>query len=116
MKHVRILFATTLVMTALAGCTSSSPASYAMAAQCMTVACIKASNKDLLVRQCLRDLMRYESRSRAGRERILAEYRYPLTSWETYNSWTQMGNSGPSPDGWCRAYASAKIRWYERNS
>ena len=49
------------------------------------------------------------SRSRLAKL-IDAEYRYPLTNYETYRNFVSMGGRGPSPFKWCSEYAARKVQ------
>ena len=74
---------------------------------CNDLTCLLADATRPVFKQCMSDLFFYPRKLRRAIDR---EYRYPLTNYDTYNSWTMMGNNGPSPDEWCRAYAKGKAR------
>ena len=105
----------TFMWGVLSGCASTGQSnqldSGSVAIQsCATTSCIRDQVAKQVSKQCVSDLFWYESRSKTRQEQINAEYRYPLTSWQTFHTWSRLGQAGPAPVEWCRGYAQAKLR------
>ena len=86
-------------------------AACATTTDCTTLDCIKQTAMKEAAkpyyRQCMSDLNFYPRRER---ERINAQYRYPLTNAASYSAYIMMGGRAPSPHEWCYRYSVMRVR------
>ena len=93
-----------LTLTLIFGGCASAPA---MDENCTSLDCVMQQAQNDIARKCTNDLRRYEHQKA---KLIDAEYRYPLTNYETYRNFVSMGGRGPSPFKWCSEYAARKVQ------
>ena len=100
----RVVFAV-LLAAALGGCTGMQRAPE----PCRSLHCLATAQFQNARRTCMKDLFTYE-RYRSRQDSIDARYGYPFVSTSNYQEWVRVGGTGPSPQEWCRDYASQQIQ------
>ena len=102
-----------VVAASVAGC-STNTNQQRLLADCYTVACIHEQAAAEIAAQRRDDLFWYPRRTARHQRAIDRQYRYPLTSWDNFTAWSKLGNTGPSPYEWCRAYADVRMKAYRQ--
>jgi hypothetical protein len=105
-KELGVLISGVLLLLAT-GCTSVARTESSLLA-CDTLSCLRGVGQRQIAQQCMKNLFFYERRSTRMREMISQEYRYPLTSWDSYLALKRVGGNGPDPWKWCQHYAKQK--------